>query len=69
MPKMKSHSGASKRFKVSGSGKLMRQKAGRRTFSSTSPAGLPVVSTVSLLSALTTLRASSACSASESPPY
>ena len=30
MPKMKSHSGASKRFKVSGSGKLMRQKAGRR---------------------------------------
>jgi len=30
MPKMKSHSGASKRFKVTGSGKIMRQKAGRR---------------------------------------
>ena len=30
MPKMKSHSGASKRFKVSGTGKLLRQKAGRR---------------------------------------
>lgn len=30
MPKMKSHSGASKRFKVSGSGKILRQKAGRR---------------------------------------
>ncbi|MTE13842.1 50S ribosomal protein L35 [Nocardia aurantiaca] len=30
MPKMKSHSGASKRFKVSGSGKLLRQQANRR---------------------------------------
>ncbi|SDD98969.1 50S ribosomal protein L35 [Rhodococcus tukisamuensis] len=30
MPKMKSHSGTSKRFKVSGSGKILRQKAGRR---------------------------------------
>jgi large subunit ribosomal protein L20 len=32
MPKMKSHSGASKRFKVTGSGKIMRQKAGRRHY-------------------------------------
>ena len=30
MPKMKTHSGASKRFKMTGSGKLRRQKAGRR---------------------------------------
>jgi large subunit ribosomal protein L35 len=30
MPKMKTHSGASKRFKVTGSGKLRRQKAGMR---------------------------------------
>lgn len=30
MPKMKSHSGASKRFKVSGKGKLRRQQANRR---------------------------------------
>ena len=30
MPKMKAHSGAGKRFKVTGSGKLRRQKAGRR---------------------------------------
>ncbi|EME21877.1 50S ribosomal protein L35 [Rhodococcus gannanensis] len=30
MPKNKSHSGTSKRFKVSGSGKILRQKAGRR---------------------------------------
>ena len=30
MPKQKTHSGAKKRFKVSGSGKIMRQKAGRR---------------------------------------
>jgi large subunit ribosomal protein L35 len=30
MPKMKSHSGASKRFKVTGKGKLRRQQANRR---------------------------------------
>ena len=29
MPKMKSHSGASKRFKVTGSGKVKRKKAGK----------------------------------------
>ncbi|MGH3385638.1 MAG: 50S ribosomal protein L35 [Nocardioidaceae bacterium] len=30
MPKMKSHSGAGKRFRVTGSGKLRRQKSGLR---------------------------------------
>jgi large subunit ribosomal protein L35 len=30
MPKFKSHSGTSKRVKVSGSGKLLREKANRR---------------------------------------
>ena len=30
MPKNKTHSGASKRFRVTGSGKLRRQKAGMR---------------------------------------
>jgi large subunit ribosomal protein L35 len=30
MPKNKTHSGASKRFKVTGSGKLTRQKCGKR---------------------------------------
>ncbi len=30
MPKMKSHSGTGKRVKVTGSGKLRRQKAGKR---------------------------------------
>ncbi|MGB9377059.1 MAG: 50S ribosomal protein L35 [Mycobacteriales bacterium] len=30
MPKSKSHSGMSKRIKISGSGKLLRQRAGRR---------------------------------------
>jgi large subunit ribosomal protein L35 len=30
MPKIKPHSGASKRFKVTGSGKIRRQQAGRR---------------------------------------
>jgi large subunit ribosomal protein L35 len=30
MPKLKTHSGAKKRFKRTGSGKLMRKKAGKR---------------------------------------
>jgi large subunit ribosomal protein L35 len=30
MPKMKSHSGAKKRFRITGSGKVMREQAGRR---------------------------------------
>ena len=30
MPKNKTHSGASKRFRVTGSGKILRQKAGLR---------------------------------------
>lgn len=30
MPKAKTHSGASKRFHVTGSGKVVRQKAGKR---------------------------------------
>jgi large subunit ribosomal protein L35 len=30
MPKMKSHSGAKKRFKKTGSGKFKRKKAGKR---------------------------------------
>jgi large subunit ribosomal protein L35 len=30
MPKAKTHSGASKRFRRTGSGKIMRQKANRR---------------------------------------
>jgi large subunit ribosomal protein L35 len=32
MPKHKTHSGTSKRIKVSGSGKLLRQKANRRHY-------------------------------------
>ena len=30
MPKVKTHSGAKKRFRVTGSGKLMREQANRR---------------------------------------
>ncbi|MCW2623008.1 MAG: rpmI [Frankiales bacterium] len=30
MPKQKTHSGAKKRFKVTGSGKILREKAGKR---------------------------------------
>ncbi|HEX6197250.1 MAG TPA: 50S ribosomal protein L35 [Jiangellaceae bacterium] len=32
MPKMKTHSGMKKRIKVSGGGKLLRQKANRRHY-------------------------------------
>ncbi len=32
MPKMKTHSGAKKRFKVTGSGKLMARRANRRHY-------------------------------------
>ncbi|MGH3311379.1 MAG: 50S ribosomal protein L35 [Streptomyces sp.] len=32
MPKNKTHSGARKRFKLTGSGKVMRQRAGRRHY-------------------------------------
>ena len=32
MPKMKTHSGAKKRFRVTGSGKIMRQQANRRHY-------------------------------------
>lgn len=37
MPKMKTHSGAKKRFKLTGSGKLRRQQATAATIWSTSP--------------------------------
>lgn len=30
MPKMKTHSGSKKRFRVTGSGKVMRERAGKR---------------------------------------
>jgi large subunit ribosomal protein L35 len=30
MPKVKTHSGASKRFKITGTGKIMRERANRR---------------------------------------
>ena len=32
MPKMKTHSGAKKRFRVTGKGKLMRQQTNRRHY-------------------------------------
>jgi large subunit ribosomal protein L35 len=32
MPKMKTHSGTKKRVKITGSGKLLRQKTGRRHY-------------------------------------
>jgi large subunit ribosomal protein L35 len=32
MPKMKTHSGSSKRFRITGTGKILRQKANRRHY-------------------------------------
>jgi len=37
MPKNKSHSGASKRFKITGSGKVMRERAGKRHYNEHKP--------------------------------
>ena len=69
MPKSKTHSGTAKRFKVSGSGKILRQKAGRRHLLEHKSSrvtrrldGVAVVADV-------TRRASSACSASDFFPY
>ena len=42
MPKMKTHSGAKKRFRITGKGKVMREQAGGATCSSTSPRRRPV---------------------------
>ncbi|WP_018135585.1 50S ribosomal protein L35 [Acaricomes phytoseiuli] len=40
MPKMKTHSGAKKRFKVTGTGKLKRQQANRRHYLEHKPSTL-----------------------------
>jgi large subunit ribosomal protein L35 len=40
MPKNKTHSGASKRFKITGSGKVLRQRAGRRHYLEHTPSTL-----------------------------
>ncbi len=40
MPKQKTHSGAKKRFKVTGSGKLLREKAGKRHLLEKKPSSL-----------------------------
>ena len=40
MPKQKTHSGAKKRFKVTGSGKLMREQAGVRHYLERKPSKL-----------------------------
>ncbi|WP_441247156.1 50S ribosomal protein L35 [Kitasatospora sp. McL0602] len=40
MPKQKTHSGASKRFKITGSGKVLRERAGRRHYLEHKPSTL-----------------------------
>ena len=42
MPKNKTHSGASKRFRVTGTGKILREKAGKRHNLRRSPPRSPV---------------------------
>ena len=44
MPKMKTHSGAKKRFRITGKGKVMREQANGRHCSSTSPRATPAAS-------------------------
>ena len=50
MPKMKTHSGAKKRFRITGTGKVMREQAGGRHLlerkSSRRPARSPTTSAV-----------------------
>ncbi len=68
MPKFKTHSGAKKRFKLTGSGKLKRQQANRRHYlehkSSRSPVAWPRTSS----SPRRTSRPSSGCSVSNTSP-
>ena len=40
MPKQKTHSGAKKRFKVTGGGKIMREQAGKRHLLEKKPSSL-----------------------------
>jgi len=40
MPKNKTHSGAKKRFRITGSGKVLRQRAGRRHYLEHKPSTL-----------------------------
>jgi large subunit ribosomal protein L35 len=40
MPKMKTHSGAKKRFRVTGSGKIMRRRANRQHYFERKPSTL-----------------------------
>ncbi len=40
MPKQKTHSGAKKRFKVTGTGKILREKAGKRHLLEHKPSSL-----------------------------
>jgi large subunit ribosomal protein L35 len=40
MPKNKTHSGSKKRFKITGSGKVLRQNAGRRHYLEHKPSTL-----------------------------
>ena len=41
MPKMKTHSGAKKRFRVTGSGKIMRRQAGKMHLNEHKPTKRP----------------------------
>ena len=62
MPKMKTHRGAAKRFKVTGTGKIRAARRSATTCSSTSPRAAPAGSAAWPRSPAATRSASSACS-------
>jgi large subunit ribosomal protein L35 len=64
MPKQKTHSGAKKRFKVTGSGKIMREQAGKRHLLEKKPSTLTRRLTGEVEVAPPTARRSRSCSAS-----
>ena len=67
MPKNKTHSGAKKRFRVTGTGKVMRERANAATCSSTSRPPAHVASPATSRCPRPTPRRSRSCSASEPP--
>jgi hypothetical protein len=65
MPKNKTHSGAKKRFKVTGSGKILREKAGKRHNLEKKPPRSPAACPARLRSPRPTSSAPRRCSVSD----
>jgi large subunit ribosomal protein L35 len=67
MPKMKTHRGAAKRFKVTGTGKIMRRKAGMNHILEKKPSKVTRASTARPRSAAATRCRSAGSSVAERP--